>query len=127
MDVKTVYGISEGAALEILTETGTDLSKWENEDHFVTWLNLCPNNKMTGGKLISSMVLKRKAGNASQSFRAAANSVQRSDNCLGNYFRRMKSKGGNKYAIIATARKLAIIYYKMVMGKQDFYPVDINE
>ena len=127
VDVTAIYGISEGTALEILAETGTDLSKWVNEDHFVAWLNLCPNNKVTGGKLISSMVLKRKAGNATQAFRAAANSIQRSDNWLGDYFRRMKSKGGNKYAIIATARKLAIIYYKMVNEKQEFSPVDVNE
>ena len=127
VDVAAIYGISEGTALEILAETGTDLSKWKNEDHFVSWLNLCPNNKITGGKLISSMVIKRKAGNATQAFRSAANSVQRSDNWLGDYFRRMKSKGGNKYAIIATARKLAIIYYKMIMGKQEFNPIDINE
>ena len=125
VDVTEVYGIKEGTALEILAETG-NLSAWENENKFVSWLNLCPNNKITGGKLISSMVMKRKAGNATQAFRAAANSVQRSDNWLGDYFRRMKSKGGNKYAIIAVARKIAIIYYKMVTQKQKFKPVDIE-
>lgn len=127
VDVTEIYGIKEGTALEILAETGRDLSAWENEDKFVSWLNLCPNNKITGGKLISSMVMKRKAGNATQAFRAAANSVQRSDNWLGDYFRRMKAKGGNKYAIIAVARKLAIIYFKMVTEKQSFKPVDIDD
>jgi len=127
VDVTGIFGISEGTALEILSETGTDLSKWENEDKFVSWLNLCPNNKISGGRLISSMVMKKKAGNATQAFRAAANSVQRSDNWLGDYFRRMKAKGGNKYAIIAVARKIAIIYYKMVRFKQPFKPVDADE
>jgi transposase len=125
VDVTEIYGIKEGTALEILSETG-NLLAWENENKFVSWLNLCPNNKITGGKLISSMVMKRKAGNATQAFRAAANSVQRSDNWLGDYFRRMKSKGGNKYAIIAVARKIAIIYYKMVTQKQKFKPVEIE-
>lgn len=127
VDVTEIFGISSGTALEILAETGTDLSKWETENHFVSWLNLCPNNKITGGKLISSTVMKRKAGNATQSFRAAANTIQRSDHWLGDYFRRMKSKGGNKYAIVATARKLAIIYYKMVRYKQPFCPIDKEE
>jgi len=127
VDVTEIYGIKEGTALEILAETGRSLSAWENEDKFVSWLNLCPNNKITGGKLISSMVMKRKAGNATQAFRAAANSVQRSDHWLGDYFRRMKAKGGNKYAIIAVARKLAIIYYKMITAKQNFKPVDIDQ
>ena len=127
VDVTQIYGIKEGTALEILAETGGDLSAWENENKFVSWLNLCPNNKITGGKLISSMVMKRKAGYATQAFRSAANSIQRSDHWLGDYFRRMKAKGGNKYAIIAVARKLAIIYYKMVTEKQNFKPVDIDQ
>lgn len=127
VDVTQIYGINEGTALEIFAETGKDLCAWENENKFVSWLNLCPNNKITGGKLISSMVIKKKAGAATQAFRAAANSVQRSNNWLGDYFRRMKAKGGNKYAIIAVARKLAIIYYKMVTQKQSFNPIDIEQ
>jgi len=124
VDVTAIYGISSGAALEILAETGPDMSKWETEKHFISWLNLCPNNKITGGKLISSTLLNKKAGAASQAFRAAANSVQRSDHYIGDYFRRKKAKGGNKYAIIATAAKLAMIYYKMVRDKQEFTPID---
>ncbi len=54
VDVMEIYGLSEISALEILAETGTDLSKWLTEDKFVGWLNLCPNNKISGGKLISS-------------------------------------------------------------------------
>jgi transposase len=124
VDITNIYGISEIAALEIFAETGADLSKWPTENHFVSWLNLCPNNKISGGKLISSQMLKKKPNAASQAFRYAANGLQRSDHWLGNYFRRMKAKGGNKYAIVATARKLAIIYYKMVRFKQPFLPFD---
>lgn len=127
VDVLEIYGISEAGGLEILAETGTDLSKWGTEDRWVSWLNLCPNNKITGGKLISSMRLKKKPNLAAQAFRAAANSLSRSDHWLGDYFRRMKSKGGTKYAIVATARKLAIIYYRMVRYKESFNPVDLKQ
>ena len=127
VDVTAIFGISDGAALEILAETGMDLSKFENEDSFVGWLNVCPNNKISGGKLISSRVMRRKANRATQAFRAAANSLQKSNTWLGDFFRRMKAKGGNKYAIIATARKLAIIYYKMITEKVEFCPVDVEE
>jgi transposase len=127
VDVTEIFGVSENTALEILAETGTDLSKWESEDNFVSWLNLCPNNKISGGKLISSLIMKKKAGYATQAFRAAANGLQRSDHWLGDYFRRMKAKGGNKYAIVAVARKIAIIYYKMVRYKQPFKPLDADE
>lgn len=127
VDVLAIYGMGETAALEIFSETGADLSKWESSKHFVSWLNLCPNNKVSGGKTISSMLLKKQPNAASQAFRHAANAVSRSDNWLGDYFRRMKAKGGNRYAIVATANKIATIYYKMVRYKQEFNPLDLKE
>jgi transposase len=127
VDVIDIYGISEITALEIFSETGPDLSKWHNENHFVSWLNLCPNNKISGGKLISSKLLGKKPNPAAQAFRMAANSLKTSDNWLGDYFRRKRAKGGHKYAIVATARKLAIIYYKMARYRQPFMPVDFEE
>jgi transposase len=127
IDVLAIYGLNEGGGLQILAETGTDMSKWPTEKHFISWLNLCPNNKVSGGKLISSKVMKRHPSIAGQAFRFAANSVQRSDHWLGDYFRRMKAKGGNKYAIVATANKLATIYYKMVRYQTEFTPVNIDE
>jgi transposase len=127
VDVMEIYGLSATGALEILAETGRDLSKWETEDKFIGWLNLCPNNKISGGKLISSSRLKRKPNSATQAFRAAANSLMRSNHWLGDYFRKMRAKGGQKYAIVATARKLAIIYYKMVRYKTPFNPPDLLE
>jgi transposase len=127
VDVMAIYGIGDTAALEILSETGTDLSKWPSAKHFVSWLNLCPNNKISGGKIISSMLLRKVPNVASQAFRHAANAIGRSDNWLGDYFRRMKAKGGNRYAVVATANKIATIYYKMVRYKQEFSPVDLQE
>jgi transposase len=127
VDVLNIYGLSETCGLELLAETGTDLSKWENDNHFVSWLNLCPNNKISGGKLISSTLLKKRTNPASQAFRHAANAVQKSNNWLGDYFRRMKSKGGQKYAIVATANKIARIYYRMVRYKQEFNPVQLEQ
>lgn len=127
VDVMDIYGISETGALELLAETGTDLSKWESEQQFVSWLNLCPNKKKSGGKIISSKLMKKKPNLASQALRMAANSLKSSQNWLGDFFRRMKSKGGQKYAIVATARKLAIIYYRMVRYKQPFSPFDHEE
>ena len=126
VDVLEIFGVSETTALEILSETGTDLNRWPTANHFVSWLNLCPNNKITGGKLVSSKIMKKLPNNAAQAFRAAANGVRRSDNWLGDYFRRMRAKGGHKFAITATARKLALIFYNMVKNKEAFKAVDIE-
>lgn len=119
-----IPGISEIAALEILSETGTDLGRWPSPNHFVSWLNLCPNNKISGGKLISSQILKKKPNAAAVAFRTAANSMYRSKFWIGDYFRRIKAKGGHKYAIVATARKLAIIYYQMVSAGKQYKPLE---
>ncbi|MFT3703028.1 MAG: IS110 family transposase [Agriterribacter sp.] len=127
INVIAMYGLSDIGALEILAETGTDLSKWPSEKYFVSWLNLCPNTKISGGKVISSKLQKKKPNMASLAFRAAANGVQKSDHWLGHYFRRMKAKGGQRYAIVATANKLATIYYKMVRNKQEFNPIDLHQ
>jgi transposase len=126
-DVLSIYGLSETSGLEILAETGTDLSKWENNKHFVSWLNLCPNNKISGVKIISSKLMKKKPNAASQAFRHAANAVRKSDHWLGDYFRRMKSKEGNKYAVVATANKIATIYYNLVRYKEAFKPVNLEQ
>src|SRR4051812_3011323 len=126
VDVLEIFGINETTALEILSETGRDLSRWPTANHFVSWLNLCPNNKITGGKLVSSKIMKKLPNNAAQAFRAAANGVRRSENWMGDYFRRMRAKGGHKFAITATARKLSLIFYNMVRNKESFKPVDIE-
>ena len=106
-----------------MPETGTDLkSSWPAHTHFNSWMNQCPNNKISGGKVISSKVMKKKTNPASQVFRRAANALQKSDIWLGHYFRRMKAKGGHKYAIVATANKLATIYYIMVTEKKEYDP-----
>ena len=81
-DVIGIYGISETVALEVLAETGTNLSKWNTEQKYVSWLNLCPNRKISGGKLISSKRLKKKPNVAAQAFRMAANSLMASNNSV---------------------------------------------
>jgi len=125
-DVMAIYGISDVGGLEILAETGADLSKWPTAKHFASWLNLSPNNKQSGGKIISSRLMNKKPNAASQAFRIAANTLQRSNHWLGDFFRRMKSRGGNKYAVVATANKLATIYYLMVQNKQAFTPMALE-
>ena len=125
VDILAIYGLSDIGGLELLAETGTDLSKWKTDSKFIGWLNLCPNNKISGGKQISSHVMKKKPNAAALAFKYAANSVQKSDHWLGDYFRRMKAKGGNKYAITATAAKIARIYYRMITQKEAFKPVEL--
>jgi len=126
VDVTEVFGISEISGLTIMSEVGTDMTKWKNEHHFTSWLGLAPNTKISGGKEISSRIMKKKH-HAGQAFRMCAFSLYGSKTALGDYYRRIKSRAGAGKAIVATARKLAIIYYKMVRNKEAFNSTALND
>lgn len=126
VDVTEIFGIGEISALTIMSEVGTDMSRWKNEHYFTSWLGLAPNTKISGGKVISSRIMKKKH-HAGQAFRMAANSLWGAKNPLGEYYRRIKAKAGPGKAVVATARKLAIIYYKMVSCKESFNPAALIE
>ncbi len=120
-DISKVEGISEISFLEILSEIGLDMKKWKNDNHFSAWLNVAPNTKITGGKIISSKMQKKK-NYAGQAFRMAANGAKSSKSPLGDYARKMKSRLGKKGGNVATAHKIARIVYAMLSQKTDYNP-----
>jgi len=127
IEVTKIYGIKEITALTIFSETGVNIKeKFPTEKQFLSWLNVVPNNKITGGKVISSRV-RRKKNKAGQAFRDAASALWKSQNPIGDYLRRKKAKSGGKQAVVATARKLAAIYYKIVTEKVEFNPKYITK
>ena len=121
VDVTKIFGISELTALTVMSESGTNMKKWKTANHFTSWLNVAPNTKKTAGKIISCRIEKKKHY-AGQAFRVAANSLYNSKSIMGDYYRRIKSKAGPGKAVIASARKLAIIYYNMVDKQESFNP-----
>jgi len=125
VDLSAVEGISETSSLEIISEIGVDMGKWEISKHFVAWLNLAPNTKITGGKIISSKMQKKK-NHAGQTFRMSANSLKKCKSSLGDYARKMKSKLGKRAGNVASAHKLARIVYKMLTDKCQYNPEIIS-
>ena len=119
MDLCEIPGIGEVSVLEFIAETGTDTKKWPGTKCFTAWLNLVPNTKITGGKIISSKMMKKK-NRAGQTLRMATTSLASNKTPLGDYYRRMKSKYGGKGAALATAHKLARIIFKMLETKEEF-------
>ena len=112
-DLTQVDGIDVMTATTILSEAGGDMSKWETENHFVSWLRLCPNNRISGEKVVGKGRLPT-SNRASIAFRMAANSLRLSDTYLGAQFRRLKTKLGSPIAIKAMAAKLARLVYRML-------------
>jgi transposase len=119
VDLCNVDGMSEVSSVELISEIGTDMSKWKNSKHFSAWLNLVPNTKITGGKLISSKMQKKK-NNAGQTLRMACCNLSRSKMPIGDYARKMKSRLGKKGGVVATAHKLSRVIYTMIREQKEF-------
>ena len=114
VNITRVPGISSLTAIKLISELGREFTtKFPTYKHFCSWSNIVPNNKISGGKLLSSKVPKRK-NFVGQAFRVAANTLSKSKSYLGDYFRRMQYRLGYNQAIIAVAHKLARIIYHMV-------------
>ena len=112
--------MNKNSLLRLLSELGADfVSKFPDARHFASWANLVPNNKISGGQLLSSKVPKRK-NPVGQVFRQCANSLWRSKEPLGDYFRHAKAKSGHLQAMVATGKKLAVIFYTMVAKKEEY-------
>jgi transposase len=118
VDVSQIPGV-ETIALPLFSEVGRDLSKWPTSAHFASWLALCPDNDISGGRVLWKGVRKVK-NRGGQLFRLAAHSLHRSLTPMGNYLRRLKAKLGPAAATTATAHKIAIIFYSMVKNQVEY-------
>lgn len=121
-----IPGMSSGSLLQLIGELGHDfVEKFDTPAKFCKWCNLVPNNKISGGKLISSRVSKRK-NPVGQVFRLCANTLKDAKNSLGIYFRRIRSRSGHMQAIIATAHKMARIFYTIVKNKSEYDETNVG-
>ena len=119
VDLTRIDGIDGFTALKVIGEIGTDLTKWPSAKHFASWLGLSPDNRITGGRVMSSKT-KPSASRAAAALRLAANALHRSDSALGAFLRRKKAQLGAPKAITATAHKLARLIYSMLRYGQEY-------
>jgi transposase len=115
VDLSQINGLGPAAALRLIAEIGTDMSRWPTEQHFTSWLTLAPRNKISGGRLLSSRT-QPSANRAAALLRIAAMTLGRSNTALGAFYRRLAARVGKAKAITATARKLAILVYRTLKG-----------
>lgn len=119
VDITQIDGIDSWSGLNILGEMGSDFSKWPTKKQFLSWLNLVPNNKQSGGKMISSHLMNKK-NTAGHIFRKCGSCLWKSKGPLGDYYRIQRAKNGGKAAAIATGNKLASIVYTMVTRQVEY-------
>lgn len=117
-----VPGIDTLSSLKLISELGRDFTdKFPSDKQFVSWSNIVPNNKISGGKLLSSKIPRRK-NPVGQVFRMAASTLAKNKSPLGDYYRAIKARQGKKQAVVATAHKLARIFFAMIKNQVEFDP-----
>jgi transposase len=118
VDLTQIPGLM-AMVLTLFSEVGRDMSRWPTAGHFVSWLALCPDNDITGGR-VAWRGMRKVHNRAGELFRMAAYSLHHDKSPLGDYLRRMKSKLGPPGATTATAHKIAIIFYTMVKKQVEY-------
>ena len=112
-DLTRIDAIDVMTATAIISEAGWDMSKWKTEDHFVSWLRLCPDNRISGNKVIGKGRLPTN-NPISIALKMAASTLRESKTYLGAQFRRLRTRLGAPIAIKAMAAKLARLVYRML-------------
>ena len=118
-----IEGVSHATILTIMSEVGPDgFTKFPTAKHFTSWLRLAPNNKISGGKVLSNKIPKG-SNRLKIALRNAANSIGNlKDTHLADFFKRVAYRKGRTAAISATARKLAAIIWNMLTKKIQYMP-----
>lgn len=123
VDLTAIDGLEVLTVQTIISEVGTDMSKWKSVKHFTSWLGLAPENEISGGKVLRTSTKKVKS-RANLAFRQAAMGVSRGQSVLGNFYRRIRARHGPAVAIVATAHKIARIFYAMLKDRREYISPD---
>jgi transposase len=123
VDLFAIEGLSHASILSIMSEIGPEgFKKFPTAKHFTSWLRLAPNNKISGGKILSNRVPKG-SNRLKIALRQAANAIGNlKDTHLSDFFKRVAYRKGRHSAVSATARKLAVIIWNMVTKKIQYQP-----
>jgi hypothetical protein len=117
-DLTNLPAHTEYSVLQIVGEVGTDLSHWATEKHFTAWMGLAPGSHQSGKRKGS---VKRNRNRAGRLFCVMARSLARSkDIALGGFYRRMAARRGGLVANIALARKLAVLFWRVMVKGMDY-------
>ncbi len=119
VDLTAIHGCNALTIQAVISEIGVDMSKWPTIKHFTSWLCLCPDKEVSGGKVLRSKTRKTK-NRANKALRMAAQSLHASDSALGAFYRRLRARLGAPKAITAAAHKLSRIIYHMLKDKKEY-------
>lgn len=119
VDLTAIPSINVGTVEVLLGEVGADLRRFRSTGAFASWLTLCPDEQISGGRVLSSQT-RKSANRLAAALRMAAESLSRDKSYLGQFYRRMKARLGGPQAITAAAHKLARIIYTLVTKRVEY-------
>jgi transposase len=119
VDLTLIDGIDVVTAQTVISEIGLDMSRWKTEGHFASWLGLCPDNRISGGVILSKGT-RRITNRATTALRMAASTLIKCQSYLGAQYRRLRTRLGAPKAITAMAHKLARIVYRMLKYRDGY-------
>ena len=116
-----IEGVSHSTILTLISEVGPDgFKKFPTAKHFTSWLRLAPNNKISGGRVLSHR-LPKGSNRLKIALRQSANAIGNlKDTHLSDFFKRVAFRKGRQAAVSATARKLAVILWNMMVKKTPY-------
>ena len=128
VDLMAIEGVSHSTVMALMSEVGAEgFRKFSTAKQFTSWLRLNPNNKISGGKVLSSKIPKG-SNRLKIALRNAANAIGNlKDTHLSNFFNRICFRRGRHAAVSATARKLAVIIWNMIVNRVPYNPPSIYE
>ena len=122
VDLLKIEGFSHQTLLTLISEVGLEgIKKFQTAKQFASWLRLSPNNKISGGKVLSSRVPKG-SNRLKIALRNAANAIGnlKESTPLRDFFHRINFRKGRVSAISATARKLGVIIWNMIVKNMQY-------
>jgi transposase len=126
VDLTAIDGLEVLTVQTIISEVGIDMSKWKSVKHFTSWLGLAPENDVSGGKVLRTGTKKVKS-RANLAFRQAAMGASRGQSAMGVFYRRIRARHGPAVAIVATAHKIARIFYVMLKEHREYISPDPSQ
>jgi transposase len=119
VDLTRIDSIHVLVAQTVISEVGLDMSRWNTEAHFASWLGLCPDNRISGDRVLSRGT-RHVVNRAATALRVAATTLLKSRSYLGAQYRRLRTRLGAPKAITAMAHKLARLVYRMLKYGQEY-------
>ncbi|MBS0656439.1 MAG: IS110 family transposase [Verrucomicrobia bacterium] len=115
VDLTAVNALGSLTVATIISELGgrQGVNAFETENHWTSWLTLCPGNNVSGGKRLGGQSRKSK-NRIKRALCTAAMSLCNAKCSLGAFYRRMAARISKSKALKAVAHKLARLIYQLL-------------